>query len=154
LKISSDMIYDKEILGDVVDDVPAAVPTRRGGIGTNYRGATILHMFLSFSVVSYLSTAQINPGPEESHTATEGVSKGHYLFCVSIKFPCKDFYPFHSCSVDRKTIFRPDPNPLSAAPASWCATSRYAHSQRTDMHSELVFLTDTALRIIPSNLES
>jgi hypothetical protein len=73
------MIYNKEIQGDVVDDAPAAVPVRRGEIGTNYRGATVLHMLLSFSVVSHLSTAQINPGPEQSRTATEGQQRALFV---------------------------------------------------------------------------
>jgi hypothetical protein len=52
-----------------------------GKAGTNYRGPTLLCMFMSFSVLS-LSIVQINPfRPSPSHSTTDSQS-----FQFSVKF--------------------------------------------------------------------
>ena len=77
------MIYDKEIQGDVVDDVLPVVPTRLWEVGTNYWAPTMLHMFLSFSVVSYLSTVQITLSDQNEVTLQLRASKGHCVLHIN-----------------------------------------------------------------------
>ena len=83
------------------------VPTKSDEATTNYRGPTVLHMFLSFSAVSIFVDLQINPfRPSPSHSATESF------------FPiwCKNCKPVHPTWAPLKTLSL-GPEPAFSTPA-------------------------------------